>query len=470
MTLSAMVSRVARTNPLPVFATLSLILVATMVLGTGWALSEFFRREIIAREGVIIGDLAKGMAARGLQPGDLDHYAGGEERVRLASSFGVLQSVSEVVRIKVFNLKGEIAWSDEAALIGTRARRPEEVERAAFGAHTVVFYDEHGDHRLHADLPATPLVEVYAPINLRPATGQPPHVAGVMALYRSAVTLNVTLDRGVRLVWSVTAFGGVVLFITLFNLFRSVHRRQQEAESQLSRLGAEHQRIVQLEKLSAVGMMIGEVAHQINNPLVGVMNLAQLAEREADDPSRVRQLLGEIRSAGEHCRAFVLRMLDYTKVSRFERQQADLGRLIDDTVALFRQSTKERPDLKIVRPDHPAVAFVDPILVRHALFNLLSNAAQADPSGRIEISLAPQARSVAGWCMVVADHGPGIRPEARTAIFVPFFTNRPGGVGLGLSVVEHIAIQHGGTVGVEDTPGGGARFIIWLPENMEELK
>lgn len=465
MKASAAIRAVARDHPLPVFATASLILVATMVLGTGWVLSDFFRREIIAREGVIIGDLARAMAARGLQASDLDQFGGTDERVRLATSFGILQSLSEVVRIKVFNRKGEIAWSDDPALIGTWARRPEEVGRAVTGANTVVFYEEGKDEGVSA---AKPLVEVYAPILVRPAPGQPPQVAGVMALYRSAKTLNATLERGVRLVWSVTAFGGAVLFATLFTLFRSVHRRHREAESQLSRMGAEHERVVQLEKLSAVGQMIGEVAHQVNSPLVGVMNLAQLAEREADDPARVRQLLGAICQAGEHCRTFVRRMLDFTKVSHFERQQADLGSLIDETVALFLQSAKDKPNIHVDRPDGPAMALVDPILVRHALFNLLTNAAQADPSGRIEIALTSEEREAVGWSIAVADHGPGVPPEARRSIFAPFFTARPGGVGLGLSVVEHIAIQHGGAIMVEDAPGGGACFVLWLPDGMEE--
>ncbi|MBI2239472.1 MAG: HAMP domain-containing histidine kinase [Magnetospirillum gryphiswaldense] len=441
-----------------------------MVLGTGWALSDFFRREIIAREGVIIGDLARAMATRGLQSGDLDQFGGSEERVRLASSFGVLQSLSEVVRIKVFNRKGEIAWSDDPALIGTWARRPEEVGRAVTGANTIVFYEDGGHEGAGADQPPKPLVEVYAPILVRPAPGQPPRVMGVMALYRSAETLNATLDRGVRLVWSVTAFGGAVLFVTLFTLFRSVHRRHREAESQLSRLGAEHQRVVQLEKLSAVGQMIGEVAHQVNSPLVGVMNLAQLAEREADDPVRVRQLLGAIGEAGEHCRTFVRRMLDFTKVSHFERQKVDVGTLVDETVALFLQSVKDKPGIQVGRPDFPALAFVDPILVRHALFNLLSNAAQADPSGRIEIALAAEEREVAGWSLAVVDHGPGVPPEVQEDIFTPFFTTRPGGVGLGLSVVEHIVIQHGGAIAVDNPPGGGARFVLWLPDGMEDVE
>jgi C4-dicarboxylate-specific signal transduction histidine kinase len=71
------------------------------------------------------------------------------------------------------------------------------------------------------------------------------------------------------------------------------YRRQHDLEHQLLRLNAQHSRILQLEKLSALGTMVGSIAHQLNNPLVGVVNLAQLAEREAGDPQRIRDLLRE---------------------------------------------------------------------------------------------------------------------------------------------------------------------------------
>ncbi|NCC93691.1 MAG: histidine kinase, partial [Opitutae bacterium] len=105
--------------------------------------------------------------------------------------------------------------------------------------------------------------------------------------------------------------GGLVfaLFFVILGRVEKDYRRQREMETRFARLSTEHQRIVQIEKLSEVGRTIGEIAHQINNPLVGVVNMAQLAEREADDPVRVRELLGDIRRAGSDCHAFLQRML-----------------------------------------------------------------------------------------------------------------------------------------------------------------
>jgi signal transduction histidine kinase len=224
-----------------------------------------------------------------------------------------------------------------------------------------------------------------------------------------------------------------------------------------------------MEKLSAMGQLVSEVAHQFNNPLVGVINLAQLAEREADNPQQVRELLGEIRKAGEHCRGFVERMLRFTQLANLQRQPTDIGGLMRDTVAFFAQSVADAPAVEFEEPAQAVELRVDPVLMRHALFNLLHNAAQADPRGPITMHLSAQAhQGLAGWTLAVTDHGPGIAPEAMAKLFTPFFTTREGGTGLGLSVAHHVAVQHGGRLWAENLPAGGARFAIWLPQETGE--
>ena len=264
---------------------------------------------------------------------------------------------------------------------------------------------------------------------------------------------------------------GVVLGIFYLALDRVErdYRRQHDLEHQLLRLDSEHRRILQLEKLSAVGTMVGGIAHQLNNPLVGVVNLAQLAEREADDPARTRELLREIRSAGEDCRDFVKRMLGFSKVSCFESRPTPMAELIEDTVLLFRQAESRHLPVAVKLPEEPAVLTVDPVLMRHALFNLLVNAAQAttDGEGGIEISLErgeDKERSLPGWTLAVTDRGRGMPPEVMEKIFVPFYTTRSDGTGLGLPVVQHVALLHDGQVTVSSEPGHGTRFAIWLPD------
>ena len=294
---------------------------------------------------------------------------------------------------------------------------------------------------------------------------------GDLVVMRDITALQKTFLRSVTAVTllSLLAGAGVLgLFYFFLDRVERDYQRQHDLEHQLLRLGTEHQRILQIEKLSALGTMVGEIAHQLNNPLVGVVNLAQLAAREADDPARTRALLTEIHRAGEDCHAFIQSMLQFSKVSGFESMPTPMAQLIEETVLLFRQTESRHCPVETRLPERPVVLTVDPILIRHALFNLLLNAAQASTDeGGIVIALdraASPDSGAPGWVLSVTDHGKGIDPDIMDKIFLPFFTTRNDGTGLGLPVVQHVALLHDGTVSASNQPGGGTQFAIWLPE------
>ncbi len=295
---------------------------------------------------------------------------------------------------------------------------------------------------------------------------------GDLVVIRDITTLQQTFLNSVLAVTLLSLLAGAgVLGLFYFALERVErdYQRQHELEHQLLRLGTEHQRILQIEKLSALGTMVGEIAHQLNNPLVGVVNLAQLAEREADDPARTRELLKEIHRAGADCHAFIQSMLRFSKVSGFESKPTSMAELIEETVLMFRQTESRQLPVEIRLPRQAVVLTVDPILIRHALFNLLMNAAQATvDEGGIVIGLEPVANpdtGAPGWVLSVTDHGKGIAADILDKIFLPFFTTRSDGTGLGLPVVQHVALLHGGFVRASNQPGGGTQFAVWLPQD-----
>lgn len=299
------------------------------------------------------------------------------------------------------------------------------------------------------------------------------HPIGELAILRDVSALESTFDRYMAAVAAISllvAAGVFGAFYVALGRVEGDYRRQHELEHRLLKLDTEHRRILQLEKLSALGTMVGSIAHQLNNPLVGVVNMAQLAEREAGEAgnaSRVRELLADIRRAGEDCRGFVRRMLDFSKVSCFESRPTPMATLIEDTVLMFRQTEARHLPVEVRLPESPPELVLDPILVRHALFNLLANAARATAGNdAIEIRLAPAedpASGRPGWTLTVADRGHGIAPELKDRIFVPFFTTHADGTGLGLPVVLQVALLHDGHVTASDRPGGGTEFAIWLP-------
>jgi len=287
-------------------------------------------------------------------------------------------------------------------------------------------------------------------------------VTRIRAGFHSTITLVAVLTILV---------GGIVygIFYVILSRVERDYRRQHEIELQLSRVNTEYQKIIQVEKLSAMGLMVGEIAHQLNNPLAGVINMAQLAQREADNPERIKELLGEISMAGKDCHAFVGRMLDFTKLSCFDHKPTDMNRLVEETISLFEESS--RPGAKIVSqlPGKAPVLDVDPILIRHALFNLLSNAAEASPEyGTITVALTAQQgvqEPGPGWNLEVRDQGVGIKDTISDKIFTPFFTTHTTGTGLGLPVVQHVAILHEGEITAHNAENGGAFFVLWLPSS-----
>ncbi len=294
---------------------------------------------------------------------------------------------------------------------------------------------------------------------------------GDFIVVQDVTGLRAGFQNSMAMITAVSILVGGIVFVIFYMILGKVergYRHQREIELQLAQVNTEHQKIVQIEKLSAMGLMIGEIAHQLNNPLAGVVNMAQLAEREIDDPERMKELLAEIASAGKDCHAFVRRMLDFTKLSRFERKPTDMNQLIEETVSLFKESAGRDTSVIIESaPDTPTLD-VDPVLIRHALFNLLSNAAQANPPGAtISVQLSRGERSkgnLRGWCLSVADQGPGIPADDLDKIFTPFFTTRSEGTGLGLPVVQHVAMLHEGDISAENCKDGGALFALWLPD------
>lgn len=294
---------------------------------------------------------------------------------------------------------------------------------------------------------------------------------GDLVVMRDITGLQQSFQRSITAVTLMSLLvGAFVLGLFYFALDRVErdYQRQHDLEHQLLRVDTEHARILQIEKLSALGTMVGEIAHQLNNPLVGVVNLSQLAQREAGNPERTRDLLAEIQRAGQDCHAFIASMLRFSKVSKFECHATDLAQVVEETVLMFRQTIRHQMPVELVFPEEKVVLLMDAILLRHALFNLLVNAAQATgDESPVVISLQAQPHpetGAPGWRLAVRDHGQGIAPEILDKVFTPFFTTRHEGTGLGLPVVQHVALLHQGFVSVENLPEGGTQFALWLPQ------
>jgi two-component system NtrC family sensor kinase len=222
-------------------------------------------------------------------------------------------------------------------------------------------------------------------------------------------------------------------------------------------------RLFHAEKMSAVGQLAGGVAHEINNPLGGILAFSQLMSREERSPDDMENLK-LIQDAANRAKRIVESLLRFSRRPREEEKgPVELAQVCDDALFLLSAQLKDGR-VEVVREYEQAVALGNSNQLQQIVVNLLVNAIQAiDDRGTVRIALGGAGPGRVQ--LSVTDSGPGIRPEIAKRIFEPFFTTKPEGkgTGLGLSICYQIAEDHGGSIRVEQGAGAGACFVVDLP-------
>ena len=226
--------------------------------------------------------------------------------------------------------------------------------------------------------------------------------------------------------------------------------------------------LLKAQRLAAWREVAQRIAHEIKNPLTPIQLSAQrLRRRLAGERSPEEKRLLEEATATIIQEVDALKQL-VDEFSRFARMPAltlrptDLGRLLESVVGLYRDS---HPALSIKAsssPDLPSLE-VDPDQIKRAVLNLVDNAVEAvAQTGEVTVQTVwlPQASRAR---IIVTDDGPGIAADDKEKLFVPYFSTKATGMGLGLPIVHQIVSDHGGTIWVEDNPPRGSRFVIELP-------
>ena len=258
--------------------------------------------------------------------------------------------------------------------------------------------------------------------------------------------------------------------------------------------------MIQTEKMMSIGGLAAGMAHEINNPVGGMIQSVQNIQRRlsADLPDNreaaaacgveldavntyleqreILRFLNGIRESGVRTSEVITNMLNFSRNSDSRKQPVDMAQLLDDTIELAAHDydLKKKYDFRsidIVRDFSPALPEVRCVAtqIEQVLLNLLRNAAQAmaQAPGHRSPQITLKLRVDAGFLYIeVSDTGPGIERDARHRVFEPFYTTKDVGIGtgLGLSVAYFIIVNnHKGTMSVESRPGQGATFLISLP-------
>lgn len=253
-------------------------------------------------------------------------------------------------------------------------------------------------------------------------------------------------------------------------LREAAHALERKVEKRTEELRIAQAETVRGEKLASVGLLASGIAHELNNPLTGVLTFSSLLRQKMADGSPDAEDIDIVIRETKRCASIIRRLLDFARDKPPEKKFSDLNQIIDDTVRIVEQAAHLRNIDITLELDHalPQV-WVDPNQIKQVVMNLLVNAQHAiDERGSITIRTrllpAPAADQVPMVEFSITDTGAGIPAENLQRIFDPFFTTKTGkGTGLGLSVSHGIVEAHGGTIFVESQVGKGSIFRVTLP-------
>jgi len=253
-------------------------------------------------------------------------------------------------------------------------------------------------------------------------------------------------------------------FVNMLSSLRERDRRQR-AESE--------DMLLQSEKQAGIGRLAAGVAHEINNPLTGVLTFTHMLLRRKDISDEVRSDLQTIAHETERVRKIVKGLLDFSRQTKLDQEPTDINKLVKTTIGLVENEAIVNGINLVFKPaeDLP-VRIIDRNQIQSVIMNILINAFDAtSPGGTVEVSTSlsvsatGKTKGQKGVEISISDTGCGIPPEHMDKLFDPFFTTKEvgQGTGLGLSVSYGIIERHGGAIQVHSEVNKGSTFTIWLP-------
>ena len=251
--------------------------------------------------------------------------------------------------------------------------------------------------------------------------------------------------------------------------FRSKEELYRELEKTYTQLNAS-KKMAQLEKMSAVGTLSAGIAHELNNPLMGILNFVQYCIKHTPQEDKRHAILEDAKHEALRCVELIQNLLSFSRLEEgvpedFVTEDVSVVPIVDEVLKLLLYRI-EKEKVRVVRDKSTQVmASVNRNQIKQVLLNVVSNALDAMKTTQkkiLEISIAREENTVS---IMTTDTGMGISPESMVRIFDPFFTTKPvgQGTGLGLSICQNIIEKHSGEIKVSSKKGLGATFDIRLP-------
>ncbi len=259
--------------------------------------------------------------------------------------------------------------------------------------------------------------------------------------------------------------GAVLSFIDITERKLLENERSRHTNDLEQQVKDQAAKMVQSERLAAIGETAGMVGHDLRNPLQTVTGEIYLAETElkalpdSEQKTNLQENIGAIAEQIKYMDKIISDLQTFVKTVKVHKKKVNLKQLIISLIAKINIPKNVKTNIQI---DDSLTADADPLLLKRVMINLITNSVQAMPNGG-DLTIKAQVSNQGQMQIIVEDTGVGIANNIKTKIFTPLFTTKPRGQGFGLAACKRVIEAQGGTISFESEEGKGTKFIIDLP-------
>jgi two-component system, NtrC family, sensor histidine kinase HydH len=430
------------------FLVLSLISIGLASILSSALLSRFLTQRMMQREADVMMEFVQSVVQIELAKGySLDQPAASTEMLEF---FTHVATMPDVVRANVYAKDKTLLWSSDHKLgEGKKLGNNPELDEALEGhleieSGVIGKEDRPKDEHLSLGQSEMKFVEIYMPVRDPKSRS----VVGVVEVYRIPNALFEAINAGIRLIWMIALVSGLLLYVTLFWIVRRA--------DQLIR--CQQEQLVESQTMGAVGEMASAVAHGIRNPLASIRSSAELWHDSVGDAGV--ESAGDIIAEVDRVEKWIRELLTYSQPQDYLAEAVDLNAVVAYSMDGFSREA-ERRGVRIqslLSADLPRVQ-ANAALLNQVFNNLIANALEAmsNEGGRITLDARVTSKHVV---VSISDTGHGIAPAHLEKICTAFFTTKPKGLGVGLTLVRRIVKRFGGSMHLESTYGKGATITL----------
>ena len=433
------------------FGIASLAVIAAIAVVNGTLLTNFLTKRMLDHEAHVTMDFVQNVLRADNSAGYLTDPGNAELAQRFDGSILHLTSIPDVQRINVYSRERMVMWSTDRQLIGQKFDKNDELEEALTGklaveGGSIADADRSKPEHVGLNAKSSFFVETYIPIS----NPDNPGVLGVVELYKAPVALTAAIKDGHRQIWVTACLGALVLYLTLFWVVRSADRK----------INDQNERLLKAETMAAVGELASSVAHNIRNPLASIRSSAELTMDMTNSPAA--EQADDIMASVDRIEEWLSDIVSFAHAEVASNSRVDAVQLVNEC---FKHAARDFQRSGVQSSIGAGVASADVsanrALLGHVLHSILANAIEATPRGG---QVTGAVTAVDGKVEIrIADTGRGIAPEDRKKLFSVFFTTKPRGLGIGLTLAHRAIERNGGAIRVDSTPGAGTVFTIELP-------